>query len=257
MPDKPDTIYHYCGVSGFHGILTSKTLWLSDAYFMNDYMEHRWILYRVMDRLRRLGEHCETRFFCEHLLALMNAMPPLHPHICCFSSEPDLLSQWRAYSDDGAGFVVGFSTAAIEGHCAEHQKNELGVTVQPVEYEESGQDMRIANSIANFLPHFANRTGRLDGLSQDDIAVLIRAFGQLWTIAALCKNPAFREESEWRLALLPKFRDGTTLDKGIPDIGTSQMCFRVSADRWRHSKAPGSILDIKSYELDASLVPRK
>jgi hypothetical protein len=29
--------------------------------------------------------------------------------IGCFSLEPDVLSQWRAYADNGRGFAIGFS----------------------------------------------------------------------------------------------------------------------------------------------------
>ncbi|WP_156304407.1 hypothetical protein [Nitrosospira briensis] len=31
-----------------------------------------------------------------------------HPFIACFSQEPDMLCQWRAYADDGRGFAPRF-----------------------------------------------------------------------------------------------------------------------------------------------------
>lgn len=34
--------------------------------------------------------------------------------ITCFSSFGDILSQWRAYADDGAGFSIGFKRAELE-----------------------------------------------------------------------------------------------------------------------------------------------
>lgn len=35
-------------------------------------------------------------------------------YICCFSGEGDLLSQWRAYADDGQGISVGFKKSQIK-----------------------------------------------------------------------------------------------------------------------------------------------
>ena len=65
VPDTPDTIYHYCGVSGFHGILESKTLWMSDAYSMNDYTEHRLILDKAVEQLETLGRRPATAAFVQ------------------------------------------------------------------------------------------------------------------------------------------------------------------------------------------------
>ena len=40
MTDMRKVIYHYCGVDALCKILESKTLRLSDCYFMNDYTRH-------------------------------------------------------------------------------------------------------------------------------------------------------------------------------------------------------------------------
>ena len=42
--DAPQTLYHYCGMGSFHGIVQNKEIWLSDIYCMNDYMEHTWLV---------------------------------------------------------------------------------------------------------------------------------------------------------------------------------------------------------------------
>ena len=31
--------------------------------------------------------------------------------VSCFSADGDVLSQWRAYADDGHGFAIGFAPA--------------------------------------------------------------------------------------------------------------------------------------------------
>ena len=35
-------------------------------------------------------------------------------YICCFSGDGDLLSQWRAYADDGKGISIGFKKSGIK-----------------------------------------------------------------------------------------------------------------------------------------------
>ena len=37
-----------------------------------------------------------------------------HFFICCFSGDGDDLGQWRAYADNGRGFVLGFDTTLLE-----------------------------------------------------------------------------------------------------------------------------------------------
>lgn len=34
--------------------------------------------------------------------------------ISSYSLDPDVLSQWRAYADDGRGFAIGFSSNLID-----------------------------------------------------------------------------------------------------------------------------------------------
>ena len=48
---KPEVIYHYCDANGFVGIVQNKALWLSDAYYMNDYLEHRLIIDKAIGHI--------------------------------------------------------------------------------------------------------------------------------------------------------------------------------------------------------------
>lgn len=43
----------------------------------------------------------------------------------CMSEQPDILSQWRGYADDGKGFSVGFSKAYLD---------ELARNAKSIEY---------------------------------------------------------------------------------------------------------------------------
>ena len=52
--------------------------------------------------------------------------------------EPDLLSQWRGYADDGKGFSVGFDRVALEKY-KEDSFNLLTVHSGFIDYSESNR----------------------------------------------------------------------------------------------------------------------
>ena len=56
-----DIIYHYCGVRAFREIISTKELWLSDAYYMNDYAEHRWLLDRAVEHVTQFSQEDDAR----------------------------------------------------------------------------------------------------------------------------------------------------------------------------------------------------
>jgi len=227
---KPDRLYHYCGVTGFQGILASKTLWLSDAYYMNDYTEHIWILRKAIERLSRVANDDPRKPFSDKLTDYILAMP-VHPYICCFSMAPDLLSQWRAYSDDGAGFAVGFSASSIHKHCESFIPDQLGVRLMSVEYEDSVQDQNIDDLVAKYFNKYVSESRGVHRPTEESDALFFRAAGEIWGLAARCKNHGFMEEKEARIVLLPKHRIIPTLNKAVADVGTSKMFFRVSGQR--------------------------
>lgn len=43
------TIYHYCNLSSFEGIIKSKNLWLSNAFKSNDSYELNWMFELMKD----------------------------------------------------------------------------------------------------------------------------------------------------------------------------------------------------------------
>ena len=154
--DKLDTVYHYTDVCGFQGILTTKTLWFSDGYFTNDYTEHRLVLENAVAKLKELAKEPRNSRFCKKLEESLLGVP-IHPYVCCFSSEPDLLSQWRAYSDDGAGFAIGFSTAGIDRLCVLHLKRKPIITFEQVEYDPGMQEAQLKELIAKDLARYLER----------------------------------------------------------------------------------------------------
>jgi hypothetical protein len=134
-------------MNGFNGILTSKSLWLSDAYYMNDYKEHRWVLDRAIEQLHELKEPKNIALFSEVQKYIDGIQ--IHPFACCFSSEPDSLSQWRAYAEDGAGFAIGFGGMALRLRCESYTKDHE-ITCASVVY-----NARVQHKIRSTIIHDA------------------------------------------------------------------------------------------------------
>src|SRR5688500_5904303 len=97
----PDELFHYTDTAGLIGILSGKgELWATDARCMNDTDE----LTKGDLLLKQAIEANETHPAHALLVRLLR-----HPayissvvFVTSFSSKHDLLSQWRAYADDGA-----------------------------------------------------------------------------------------------------------------------------------------------------------
>lgn len=57
--------------------------------------------------------------------------------ISCFSSSGDILSQWRAYADDGAGFSIGFKRAELERLLSKLNSSDVKCIMQDIKYLEN------------------------------------------------------------------------------------------------------------------------
>lgn len=79
-------------------------------------------------------------------------------YICCFSKEGDLLSQWRAYANDGKGFSIGFDIKKLDEYISE----EKTITLEEVNYIEEKIDIN-ENEIKKISKNFP----KIDFLSND------------------------------------------------------------------------------------------
>ena len=101
------TIFHYCSAQTFHSIVQNQSVWLSSLSQSNDSMEGQWI----GDILSRLAE--KHKFSERVRLRMQDPILYYRKQIdglgLCLSRKGDLLSQWRGYAEDGAGFSIGFN----------------------------------------------------------------------------------------------------------------------------------------------------
>lgn len=209
VPTKGGLLYHYCSASTLLAILKSSSLRLGDVSEMNDSMERHWGLEALAQELEKQRKHAPESFMDFMDAAALRAG---NESIClasCFSTQSDVLSQWRAYAENGAGFAIGLDPFVLQ---------TMPVTLLEVCYDRQTQAERIADGV-DYLRELHQLIGRpepaleaslTEEQLQDDetgLPPLLRAQIDRFALAVrfltldlvAFKNPAFSEESEVRL----------------------------------------------------------
>jgi hypothetical protein len=189
--DVDRTLFHYCSSETFLAILQGGKIRFSDANMMNDGSEGRYgygIFEKAADKLLKMVpdqpafEGLTVDFFDEFDARLSPKQFHSHPIIACFSTSPDVLSQWRAYGQDGQGWSIGFSSKSI---------NAMPITLLEVLYDPKQQVAEVMNYLAVRYLHFKEVGGSFkDAVGQD--AALLGSFLHAY------KDPSFAEEKEVR-----------------------------------------------------------
>ena len=176
-------IYHYCPPQAFLEIIRSRTIWLSAYYTLNDMSERRWA-YSIFDKAVNQIEKETGKEFADAIRTMIAiAFKSSLIMLSCYSLDADVLSQWRAYADDGRGFAIGFSA------------NHMQIAAKPLRvlYDEEAQLRELLGNLKHTYDY-----EKSIGFKYDD------AFQNHWFHVGLdlCayKHPTFREEKEIRLA---------------------------------------------------------
>ena len=187
----PPILYYYCSVDAFIKIITNKTLWLTNLFFLNDSQEHFWLRNKARNFIaQQIQHHPDDEGY--QWLDMILRQEWLHEIYCaCFSEQSDLLNQWRAYGDDGKGVAIGFSTDHLQRLC----KNLQGILTNVI-YDDGEQDL-LVERVFDIPPRMSD--GEDPTIEQAAGTILKRTS----EAASRCKSSAFSQEAEWRLASEP------------------------------------------------------
>lgn len=196
----PETLWHYTTAGGLRSILTSRALYATDVYFLNDASELDFGLGLIGTALleRAVQTHDPSRGECLRRVVDMELTRKIYigrwsHYVSCFCDRGDLLSQWRGYGPSG-GFSIGFATTTLPG--GYHK-----VLYGPTEAAEL-----ISRVVEDIDPDPIGPHG----------SQLEHALGVVPIAASIMKHKGFREEREWRLVVQEhikapdglRFRDG-------------------------------------------------
>lgn len=219
-------LYHYCSLETFIAIISNKCLRLSDLSKSNDYMERKWILNVIEEALNKSFKDegiiinlREEYWYADginnhisYLLDMLNYDVTRSSYITCFSRNGDLLSQWRAYGDDGRGVAIGFDAKLF--YKVHNKRNN--VYIEDVLYDKEEQIEEIQIAVTNSLIHMKNLFNYDTVRVSDDFnSYFIEEFDafcevfcdELAILSCYMKNPAFKEEDEVRIFYAPIISD--------------------------------------------------
>ena len=106
MLDKDTRVYHYCSVDTFVNILKTNSIWLTHAREMNDSFEDIYFEAPLKKALQAFEDKTEIEQKLLQKIVSAYSDRVDFPYVACFSRENDVLSQWRAYADDGRGVAI-------------------------------------------------------------------------------------------------------------------------------------------------------
>lgn len=220
-----DTLFHYCSTESFLSIMNSRKIRLSDLSQSNDSMEGKWAIDVFLMA-------CEREEFPQYALEYIKERYQEYSGSSggqmglCLSENPDILSQWRGYADDGYGFCIGISKSYLsdlENPWVRTESNWIdgwlrhGVShalyLKKVIYDQEEQILYaieknvkhvktyINEKLEYIFENYINGSGKFgEYLYRDDEFIQFNSIIADWLIYRYhLKNPAFLEEKEWRL----------------------------------------------------------
>lgn len=109
-------LYHYTSTEGLKGIIQDRALHCSNCLFLNDSTEFYFITQLANNYIRALPREELSKSQSSCLDRILNVSEQTFlkpdneaaPYITSFSTNGDLLSQWRGYCGNG-GYSLGFS----------------------------------------------------------------------------------------------------------------------------------------------------
>ncbi len=190
-----DILYHYTSLNGFLSIIETQSLFFSNVNFLNDSKEIK----HGVDIVLKAIEETEKDENSDILLKMKENIDLLYKsekYVTCFSKDGDLLSQWRAYGNNGKGISIGFEFSDLTDSFDKY------LTGTHIEYDETTQIESIKEYINLIIEFYKKIEDNYDWNGQDFdnlVAKLIITFFN--NVIYSFKHPSFIDEREYRLQL--------------------------------------------------------
>ncbi|MGE4521925.1 MAG: DUF2971 domain-containing protein [Acetobacter sp.] len=197
----PSLLWHYCSAETFEKVCNSGHIFLGDLDSMNDYQEGRWLRDQIGRRVSSSAQE-----FIPYLEATRIRFH-LGPFVTSLSEDGDLLSQWRAYANGGRGTALGLSPEKLSIPIFQIDREQLSgyTALCNVIYDTDLQEA-LADAVASIINSIVSEMqGKyFPPEAHPYIFCAAHINMNLHYIEPLFKNPAFREEKEWRIIRFPK-----------------------------------------------------
>lgn len=189
----PETLYHYTDFHGFKGIVEGQAMWATDLRFTNDSNE---LKLGISWALEYLSEQCSPDDEIVKKVRDWLRDHALH-QICVFSisfsTERNLMSQWRMYTKEFHGVCMGFKSASLQKLLA-----ASNFTFIKCVYEHAAQK-GLAIAAAQTMVDEVRSMLAQPALATNPWAVLNTCADKFMTSIAQIKDYSFFQENEYRL----------------------------------------------------------
>jgi hypothetical protein len=201
-PMDGNILYHYTSQVAMHSIVENKTLWVSHAYYLNDANEIKYGCNLFKNIISNKINEEEPGDLKQLLIELSNHMDHIagtahYIFVFSLSEQGNLLSQWRGYAPFG-GVSIGFNKNMLQT-VAKLKDYKLIKCV----YEYIDQQSILSFLLDEIITQFKIDLPSIDTKGRPEhqkyMIYLNKYTDKL--LFALChiKDPAFKEECEWRL----------------------------------------------------------
>ncbi|MDP1679199.1 MAG: DUF2971 domain-containing protein [Candidatus Nitrotoga sp.] len=199
----PIIIYHYTDINGLLGMILSGKIWATHISRLNDSSEYHHGIKVVADCVRA-AMPASSKLLVEKILS---EFEKVETYVASYSTEYDLLSQWRSYSGGKVGYCLGLSTdriATLDGSTP---------LLEAVIYKDD-----LAQQVISTMLNRVDKYLQDNQFGDVEVGFLLGMVGgTLANLACTIKHPKFEEENEYRqfyqpgatsLQLENKFRNG-------------------------------------------------
>lgn len=227
--DKDRSLFHYCNLSTFDSIISGNSIRLSDISKSNDSQELLWAKEICFSRINELKEKttselahkaleivllfagsfgCGPRFYKLALddessssKLIREKLDSSISFVFCLSESRDMLSQWRGYADDGTGISIGFSKNYLRQINSRKQKCPyFSIPLFKVNYGKKPVVKLVDQNIDFVKLESLTEASQCSNFAYHTIKEINR-------FAPYFKDPAFKEEKEWRIVFTANRND--------------------------------------------------
>lgn len=194
----PDELFHYTNQDGLLGILKSNLIRTTKVLCLNDSSEYVLALKLAREILETLSE--DDNYSLEKIKTLrieLDVIKSFNIFVSSFTTEDDLLSQWRAYSNSSGGYSIGFSGNEL----LTEAKNQDFFLAECI-YDPKKQREIITEFLQDRLSEDDNTNNEINQkyqTAQSNHLQTKSIWKDLASIAPILKDQGFKEEKEWRI----------------------------------------------------------
>jgi len=213
--EDTDIIYHYTTPEKFLSIVNNQSFYFTNLNYLNDRKEFHHGVDLILQVIDGWSSDDVTKIIFEKIKKNIQYIHKSSKYVSCFSCNGDLLSQWRAYANQGKGISIGFDVTSIN-------QFEVGdIESKYILYNKKYQTEIIEEIIKIQIDFFTHIWEFYDWEGhgfESLVATSILDF--LEGVITVFKHPSFSEEREFRLEW--------KIDGQIIKLEESDVIFRSS-----------------------------